>query len=63
MTKEEIKSEIEWVLTLTKMGHENKARFLTVHREVFGTAIDPCMSCPDQIRHSINRLKSYNEAN
>ena len=55
----DIKTEIEWVLTLQKLsGHDSK-RFLKVHREVFGTAIDPCMNCPDQIRHAVNRLKHY----
>ena len=58
-----MKEELEWVLSLQRMKPESKDRFLRLHREIFGTAIDPCMSCPDQIRHSIDRLKAYYEKN
>ncbi len=63
MTKEEVKVELEWIISLSQLKQEDKKRMLTIHRELFGQSMDYCDTCPEQVRMGFNRLKLYYERN
>lgn len=61
MTKEEIDIELQWFYPLTRVTDQDKKRMLIIHRELFGAAMDFCLTCPHQIRLASDRLKRYYE--
>lgn len=52
---------IEKILKITKANAEDSAEIASIHRELFGSGLHVCVSCPSSVRDAFKRIKVYYE--
>jgi len=52
---------IEKVLLLTSANPAEAKEIVSIHKQLFGSMINVCSHCPDQLRLALERIKKHYE--